>query len=242
VKRTSGEARLPNPQLRGEGEGVATGEGGAKRRDTEETRTSGGKPVMQEESGATPTYVQLMELYKIAVDEYRFQVNLNAQRSRDYFVLNSAIIASAVALLGQKANILAGSVFSVGFLVAVMTGLGFHTQHNYYRETQATKRQLESRLGIQDGVVKTTPSAGSLRRRIGSVTQFNYSIITLLCLVNILGALFSFSILPLPTKKALKAAEPTMKTSPALKSPRLQPSESAPLKPVNLPAPRGSRP
>jgi hypothetical protein len=154
-----------------------------------------------------------MELYKIAVDEYRFQVNLNAQRSRDYFVLNSAIIASAVALLGQKVNMLAGTVFSAGLLVAVMTGVGFHTQHNYYRETMATKKLLEARLGIREAVVRTTPSAGSKRWRFGSVTQFNYSIIIFLCIVNLCGALYSFSVLPLSTKKPLPG-RPAARTSP----------------------------
>lgn len=169
---------------------------------------------MQKDPSDPPTYDQLMALYKVAVDEYRFQVNLNAQRSRDYFVLNSAIIASAVALLGQKANLLAGAVFLAGLLVAVLTGFGFHTQHNYYRETRATKRLLETRLGIGETVVKTTPSTGSRRRRLGSVTRFNYVIVALLCLVNISGFLFCFSILPLPTRKP-EAASRTIKTLPS---------------------------
>lgn len=181
-----------------------------------------------------------MELYKIAVDEYRFQVNLNAQRSRDYFVLNSAIIASAVALLGQKANLLAGAVFVAGLLVAVMTGFAFHTQHNYYRETRAAKRLLESRLGIRDTVVKTTPSAGSRRRRLGSVTQFSYVIVALLSLVNILGFLFCFSILPLPTKKPQAATRPA-KTLPSPAPQNVQP-KPAPTGPAGPPAPSQKSP
>src|SRR4051794_27054743 len=63
----------------------------------------------------------LMDLYKIAVDEYRFQVKLNADRSRDYLVLNSAVIAAGVTLLGQKAYLLAGCVFLAGSCVAVLS-------------------------------------------------------------------------------------------------------------------------
>jgi hypothetical protein len=178
-----------------------------------------------------------MELYKIAVDEYRFQVNLNAQRSRDYFVLNSAIVASAVALLGQKVGPLAGSVFIVGFWVALLTGLGTHTQHNYYRETVATKRLLEGRLGIRDTVVRTTPSAGSRRWRFGSVTRFNYIIIIMLCAVNLLGALFSFSVLPLPTQKPRIVGQPTAGAQkPPAPLQRFKPSGNAvPGKPVGPP-------
>jgi hypothetical protein len=76
---------------------------------------------------------ELMDLYKIAVDEYRFQVKLNADRSRDYLVLNSAVIAAGVTLLGQKAYLLAGCVFLAGSCVAVLSELATHTQHNYYR-------------------------------------------------------------------------------------------------------------
>lgn len=186
---------------------------------------------MQEDPSAPPTYAQLMELYKIAVDEYRFQVSLNAQRSRDYFVLNSAIIASGVALLGQKVNLLAGIVFMAGFLVALMTGFGFHTQHNYYRETMATKRQLEGRLGIRESVVKTTPSAGSRRWRLGSVTQLNYSIIGLLCVVNVLGALYGFSVLRLPIKKPRAANQSTAARSSPPRRPPVRPSTRVPPNP-----------
>lgn len=195
---------------------------------------------MQEDPSAPPTREQLMELYKIAVDEYRFQVNLNAQRSRDHFVLNSAIIASAVALLGQKANLLAGAVFVAGLLVAVMTGFAFHTQHNYYRETRTAKRLLESRLGIRDTVVTTTPSAGSRRRRLGSVTQFSYVMVVLLCLVNLSGVLFSLSILPLPTKKP-QAATPPAKTPPSPAPQNVQP-KPAPTAPAGPPAPSQKSP
>jgi hypothetical protein len=48
-----------------------------------------------------PSREELFDLYKAAVEEYRFQVKLNADRSRDYVVLNSAIIAAGITLLGQ---------------------------------------------------------------------------------------------------------------------------------------------
>jgi hypothetical protein len=93
---------------------------------------------MQEDRGSSLNEARLMELYKIAVEEYRFQVTLNAARSRDYLVLNSAIIAAGVTLLGQKSNLLAGAVFVAGFCVAALTGFVTHTQHKYDRETQET--------------------------------------------------------------------------------------------------------
>lgn len=169
---------------------------------------------MNGEHGSSPTYAELMELYKIAVEEYRFQVTLNAARSRDYLVLNSAVIAAGVTLLGQKANLLAGAVFLAGACVATLAGLVTHTQHNYYREARDTKKSLEVRLGISDAVVKTTPATGSRRWRFASVTRFNYTVLTMLFVVNLLGALFSFSVLPVPAK-----------SSPALRQRQHRPSK-----------------
>ncbi len=41
----------------------------------------------------------LLELYKVAVEEYRFQINLNWARSKSYVLLNSALIISTYGLL-----------------------------------------------------------------------------------------------------------------------------------------------
>ncbi|HEX4964886.1 MAG TPA: hypothetical protein VF173_28995 [Thermoanaerobaculia bacterium] len=191
---------------------------------------------MKGDHGSPLTPAQLMELYKIAVDEYRFQLTLNAARSRDYLVLNSAIIAAGVTLLGQKAYLLAGVVFIAGFLVATLAGLGTHTQHNYYREARDTKHLLESRLGIGGAVVKTTPAVGSRRWRFGSVTRFNYTIIAMLCTVNLFGALFSFAVLPLPTQQTRGAARLPVSPSPAPLQQRHSPHPSQPTARQPVPA------
>ena len=184
--------------------------------------------MQEDEQALTPA--QLMELYKIAVEEYRFQVTLNASRTRDYLVLNSAIIAAGVTLLGQKASLLAGAVFAAGICVTILSGLVTHTQHNYYREARDTKRLLERRLGISSAVVKTTPSAGSLRWRMASVTRFNYTVLVLLCAVNICGVLISLAVLPLPASKSRGPDE-----SPAAVSPLPPPPSPAAPQPKTSP-------
>jgi hypothetical protein len=40
----------------------------------------------------------LLELYKAAVEEYRFQVNLNWDRSKFYLVLNPGLITALLVL------------------------------------------------------------------------------------------------------------------------------------------------
>src|SRR5438105_15883899 len=104
---------------------------------------------MLEHLPTAPSREELLDQYKIAVEEYRFQVKLNADRSRDYVVVNSAIIASGVALPGQaRWPMLAGTVFSMGLLVAVLAVMGTNTQHGYYRDARNEKKQLAERLGF----------------------------------------------------------------------------------------------
>lgn len=163
---------------------------------------------------------ELLDLYKIAVEEYRFQVKLNVDRSRDYLVLNSAIIAAGITLIGQAQLPLVGAVvFSAGVFVAVLSMFGTHTQHGYYRDTREAKAQLVSRLGIAEmGLVRTEPS-GSRYRRFGSVTRFNYIILFLLCVVDLTGALAGFGILPLLPKRTASQPSVIVKHSPRTPSP-----------------------
>jgi hypothetical protein len=140
---------------------------------------------------ALPTRKELLELYKIAVEEYRFQVKLNADRSRDYVVLNSAIIAAAITLLGQaKLPALAGLVFAIGLVVALLSILGTDTQHGYYRDTKNAKQQLERQLGIADLTLVKTKPTGSRYRRFGSVTRFNFVILSLLAVLDGAGVAY----------------------------------------------------
>jgi hypothetical protein len=130
------------------------------------------------DSFTPPLREELLDLYKIAVEEYRFQVKLNADRSRDYVVVNSAIIASGIALLGQAhLPLLAGLVFTVGLVVAVLAIMGTSTQHGYYRDARNTQRQLANRLGFSDLAFAKTKPGGSRYRRFGSVTRLNYVIL-----------------------------------------------------------------
>src|SRR2546422_11317465 len=91
------------------------------------------------------------ELYKLAIDEYRFQVELNWKRSQYYFVLNAAIIAlGANFLRGDKKDdwIVAAWVFGGGLLIVGLSLLATFTQHEYYRAARDGKTMLETRLHL----------------------------------------------------------------------------------------------
>lgn len=183
-----------------------------------------------------PRREELLDLYKIAIEEYRFQVKLNADRSRDYVVVNSAIIASGVALLGQAhLPLLAGGVFTVGLVVAALAIMGTATQHGYYRDARDNHKQIANRLGFSDlALIKTKPG-GSRYRRFGSVTTLNYVILALLCLVDTMGALSGFGVIPRPHPKASPAitrAAPAGQPPIPRKAPTPKHSSSEPVRPT----------
>lgn len=183
-------------------------------------------------------HAELLDLYKVAVEEYRFQVKLNTDRSRDYLVLNSAIIAAGITLIGQAhLPLMGGVVFSIGVVVAVLAMLGTHTQHGYYRDTRNKKTELAVMLGIANLVLIKTKSGGSRYRRFGSVTWFNYSILSLLCLVDLTGALSGFGIIPRPSQKA-SSPPPSLTKS----LPRVTPPVPQPLRPSGAVAVTPKRP
>jgi hypothetical protein len=61
---------------------------------------------------------QLLELYKIAIEEYRFEVKLNWDRTVYYLTLNSGLIAIATGILKLDnpgpVNALVAALFLMG--------------------------------------------------------------------------------------------------------------------------------
>ena len=65
-----------------------------------------------------PERDELFTLYRIAIDEYRFEVKLNTDRMMHYVIFNSAIITVASGLLkietGSWLNLFVALVFAIG--------------------------------------------------------------------------------------------------------------------------------
>lgn len=95
---------------------------------------------------------QLLDLYRIAVDEYRFQVKLNWDRTAYLITLNSGLIAVATGLLkvGSAAviDLFVAGVFLIGLFVSAMSMKNVVTGHGYYRRTILKKTLLEDQLGL----------------------------------------------------------------------------------------------
>jgi hypothetical protein len=93
---------------------------------------------------------ELRELYKIAIDEYRFEVSLNWQRTQYYFTINAALIAAAVGLFKAGAAdfpLLIALLFALSFAFAWAAGKAIARGHTYYRRAAYKKTLIEHQLG-----------------------------------------------------------------------------------------------
>jgi hypothetical protein len=95
---------------------------------------------------------QLLDLYKIAVEEYRFEVRLNWDRTAYYLTLNSGLIAVAAGLLkigsAPIVNLVVASVFLIGLLSSLIGMRNIRRGHEYYRRTVVKKTLLEEQIGL----------------------------------------------------------------------------------------------
>jgi hypothetical protein len=111
----------------------------------------------------------LRDQYRLALDEYRFQVNLNWTRSQYYFALNLGVLVAATSLLAAATRVpheLIAAIFLLGALLASISIFANYTGHTYYRETRDLKTRLEHDLGLGDRAIATTPGMGSARHRL----------------------------------------------------------------------------
>lgn len=94
----------------------------------------------------------LLELYGIALEEYRFTVNLNWKRTRYYLVLNAAILAAGAGLFGTstdpRSSLLLVAVFLVGILTSTLGAKASARGHEYYRRATYKKTLIENELGL----------------------------------------------------------------------------------------------
>src|SRR5204863_71840 len=92
---------------------------------------------------------ELLDLHRMLIDEYRFQVKLNSDRMQIYLVLNAAIIAAATGLLkvgGPNTSPLVTAIFILG-VVAFLAAEAVKQGHRYYRAVIYKKTLVEDLLG-----------------------------------------------------------------------------------------------
>lgn len=108
------------------------------------------------ETDRSLSYDQLLKLYSIAIDEYRFTVRLNWNRTRYYLVLNAAILAAGAGLLRSDPSLagflLLAGLFIAGILTSLLGAKATERGHEYYRRANYKKTLLEDQLDLLEPV------------------------------------------------------------------------------------------
>jgi|HubBroStandDraft_4_1064222.scaffolds.fasta_scaffold15961_3 hypothetical protein len=142
---------------------------------------------------------ELIRLYEIAVEEYRFQVQLNWNRAQYLLGFNTAVIAAGAALIklnsSKKADPLIAGIFVVGLVAALMSMSATYMQHGYYRAARDHMRLLANQLELGEAAVTTTPGMrGALPRRLGKMQTILYMLFAVVAVINFIGILYVLGI------------------------------------------------
>lgn len=124
----------------------------------------------------SPVRGDLLDLYKIAVDEYRFEVRLNWDRMHSALTLNIAIISAGVGLLrlggaSWAVGVATGFIFLCGFIYCVIGMRSVKVGQDYYRRTVFKKMLYERELGLLAPVAGANDSRANLA--IGTTTSMD---------------------------------------------------------------------
>jgi len=117
-----------------------------------------------------PTPDQLLELYKVAIEEYRFQVKLNNDRLLHLTVFNIALLSAGAGLVKvggpRLGSLLVATIFLAGFCTSLIGARAVRTFHEYYRRTVYKKTVYEELLGLTQA--RELPNGGTADLAIGS--------------------------------------------------------------------------
>ena len=135
------------------------------------------------------------DLYKAAVEEYRFQAQFNWSRTQYLLVFSAGALAAASALLGRSA-IGSALVFGLGAIAAISSIFAIRTAHNYYRAARDRMRRVENFVHVPDELrTDTTTSLGGPRRRV-SVNQVVTFIFATIAIADIAGVVVALLLTP----------------------------------------------
>jgi hypothetical protein len=118
-----------------------------------------GMPASWQQPGGEPPD-RTLDVYKIAVEEYRFQAEFNWKRTQYLLAFNAAILAAGAGV-GARPGSAAALVFLLGGVAALMSLQVVSTQHGYYRAARDHMRRLERALDLpEEQRLDTTSTLG----------------------------------------------------------------------------------
>lgn len=159
-----------------------------------------GGGVSNDAEGAGQDRDRLWQLYGHAIDEYRFQVNLNWQRLQYFLGLNLAILGVGTGVLrlgtdtqAQPDNTLPALVFVAGVVLSLGSWRLARIQHAYYRTARDQMVALGEQVGAGGHAIATTGGArGEKNRWWLKVRVINEGVLFALAALNGIGAYYAF--------------------------------------------------
>lgn len=115
----------------------------------------------------------LLELYKLAFDESKFQVNLNWDRTKHYFILNGGIftIASGLSYLGKESRVPQLWLYGFAAVHSFFAAYAIKKGHDYYRSIRKRLKSIERELAVPD-VAAINTTRGMARETTGAKPSF----------------------------------------------------------------------
>jgi hypothetical protein len=152
-------------------------------------------PSLRGSSDSGDSEIPPVELYKNAVEEYRFQVQFNWTRTQYLLVFNAAILAAAVALSARPGRA-AALVYALGAIAAALSSVVTATQHGYYQAARNRLKRVEVMFHIPDAArVDTTGNQGARRVQIKVTFVVNLLLWSMVA-GHIAGAVLVFTTAP----------------------------------------------
>lgn len=142
-----------------------------------------GKPA-----GAGDGHLPPADLYRLAVEEYRFQARFNWSRTQYLLVFSAGILAAASALVGRS-TWGAAVVFVLGAVAAAGSLIVVRTQHGYYRAARDRMRRIEAFVKVPDDLRTNTTTALGGPKRLLSVDQIVYLLFVAIVAADVIGAI-----------------------------------------------------
>lgn len=136
---------------------------------------------------------ELLELYKLALEDYRFQVQLNWGRSQYFLVLNLTVISIATGIMqfaGGKFGILGAGIYFLGSLFCVFSIAALQAQRKYYISAREQKKRFEEELGLGERSITPIQRSNKKIRRLTTFKAFVNIMFVALAAANIGFAVF----------------------------------------------------
>jgi len=126
------------------------------------------------------------DIYKVAVDEYRFQAQHNWSRTQYLLAFNAGILTAGAAVASQGGRG-AAPVFLFGVVSAFLSAVAVGTQHDYYRAARDRMQRIEVAVRVpHDQRMDTTATLGH-RRRVVSVNTVVYLLLAAIAAADVVA-------------------------------------------------------